>query len=172
MTEWSEASGELIHIAQEIVTKYYPGLKEARIGFVFRDEAQKSNGKELAGSTAKVSPKEQVYLDLDFLIWVSEKDWTAMASDVREALIDHLLAHCAGNPYTGWKIRPHDIEEFAVVISRRGLWNHSLMRINSALDKLLVTQGELLLDAINKKPGGVVAVKPAEMEQHAPIDES
>jgi hypothetical protein len=160
---WTEASNDLISTANKIVKEFYPNLKEARIGFIFRDEAQKSGGKTLLGQTSKVSDKEKVFIDLDFLIWVSEEDWTRADSKTREALVDHLLAHCGGYPFA-WKINPHDIEEFSEVIGRRGLWNGSLLGIDGALNHLVDHQGRLLLKEF-ERVGAVVRVNPSQMEE-------
>lgn len=160
MTEWSEASQEIIHMAEKTVKEIYPNLQLARIGFVFRDEAPKVAGLYKFGGVSKVSDQSKVYVDLDFLIWVSEKDWEAADTKTREALLDHLLCHCGGFPGQ-WKIRKPEISEFAEVIGRRGLWNENLLKIDSALNHLVEHQGSLLSDAfdrITKRTGGVVSV--------------
>jgi len=72
MVVWYEASKEVINIAQDLVEKYHQSLKDARIGFVFRSEAQYSGGMMVLGQASKVSDKLKPVLELDFLIWIAE----------------------------------------------------------------------------------------------------
>jgi len=145
MTEitWSEAPQSIIHAAEELIRQYHPWLNEARIAFVMRSEAQKKG--HVLGQASKVPEKMQPYLEYDFLIWLSEKDVAGMANSEIEALIDHELCHCAKNLATdGWKLREHDIQEFAEIISRHGLWSADLRRMDKAVE--IYQQGNLLKD--------------------------
>lgn len=136
-TMFSEASPELLRLAQELITKYHPHLLEARVGFVFRETAQRTNGKEVLGAAQKMTEKLQVAgLDLDFIIWVSAADWTKMTIIQKQALLDHELCHCLYEDGEA-RIRPHDFEEFKEVIERWGLWHSSLWLAKPAIEKAL-----------------------------------
>lgn len=154
MIEWEEASSSVINIAEQLIDQYHPWLKSARVGFIFRNEAQKSGGRIVLAQASLVPSKLQVYLEFDFMIWVSKKDWEGrLTSTQQEALIDHELCHCVKNLNTGgWAIRPHDVQEFWQIIERHGLWSGDL---HSGRDLLVhAVQGELPLGIV--EAGGMV----------------
>ncbi|HAL17416.1 MAG TPA: hypothetical protein DCP32_11905 [Anaerolineaceae bacterium] len=157
MSEWEEASPSVIHIAEQLIEKYHPWLRDARIGFVFRDEAQQSLGRLILAQAQKVTAKLQVYLEFDFLIWVSKEDWEGKLTDAqREALIDHELCHCVKRLDTDtWAIRPHDVQEFWQIIERHGLWSSDLHNGREAMERAI--QAELPLGQV-KRAGKVASV--------------
>jgi len=158
MSEWEEASPSVIHIAEQLIEQYHPWLREANIGFIFRDEAQKqSDGRLVLAQAQRITAKLQVYLEYDFLIWVSKKDWEGHLTDAqREALIDHELCHCVRNMNTGaWAIRPHDVQEFWQIIQRHGLWSNDLHGARELLQR--VVQDELPLGQVELVRTGKVA---------------
>lgn len=126
MKTFTEASSEVIHLAEDLIRKYHPRLEDARIAIAFQDEATKKNGRLELANTSKVQPKSQPFMEYDFLVVVAEDEWTDLSSNAREALIDHELSHMGGNSSDGWKIRHHDIEEFREVLERHGAWNAGL----------------------------------------------
>ncbi|HWR66992.1 MAG TPA: putative metallopeptidase [Bellilinea sp.] len=153
MVEWEEASPSVIHIAEELIEQHHPWLKDARIGFVFRNEAQKSQGRMILAQASLVPSKLQVYLEFDFMIWVSKKDWEGrLTSAQQEALIDHELCHCMPNQNGGWAMRPHNVQEFWEVIQRHGLWSNDLQRGRELLTRIV--QEELPLGVV--RAGGMV----------------
>lgn len=126
MKKFTVASSEVIHLAESLIDQYHLPLMQARIAFVFQDEATETDGRVELGKTSKVQPKMQPYMEYDFLIVLAEDKWTEMSSNAREALIDHELSHCGGDEANGWKLRHHDIEEFREVLERHGAWNAGL----------------------------------------------
>ncbi len=132
--EWKEATQEVINIAEQIIQEYYQYLEQARIAFVFRDEAQSQNGRTVIGAAAKVPAKMQPYMEFDFLIWLAEDEYKKLTYEGRSALIDHQLAHCSIGD-SGWKIRPHDIEDFSFIIERRGLYSRDLQHADAMIEK-------------------------------------
>jgi hypothetical protein len=120
MPEWEEAAPSVIHTAETLVKKYHPELRFARLGFVFHDQARRTGGRLVKSGVNKVQAKDQVFMEFDFLIWVSKEDWEGkMTDEEREIILDHELTHCARHPSTGvWIIRPHDIQEFYSIIER------------------------------------------------------
>lgn len=131
--KWSEAPQSVIHTAEELIRQYHPDLEEAQIAFVMRSEPQKRGPRYILGSACKVPQKMQPYLEYDFLIWLSESDYTNMSDAEREALIDHELCHCSQNG-DGWTLLDHDIQEFAAIIARHGLWTTDLRRMDKAVE--------------------------------------
>lgn len=155
MPDWKKATPDVLKMAERLIEKHHKSLIGARIGFLFRDKAQKSKGKIILGKASKVSPRLQPYLNYDFLIWIAEEEWDNMLQAAREALLDHELCHCYMG-VDGPKILPHDIEEFRDIIDRHGFWSTDLMLIKPVLQRRL--------PGIEEKPearkGSVEAVDP------------
>lgn len=133
MTEWTEVTSELINNAQRIINESYPYLLDARIAFVFRDEAQKTAGRKSLGGVQKVPAKLQTFLEYDFIIWISEDDYSKWDYETRLAMLDHYLAFCIMGE-GGWKIRKPDIEAFSFVIARHGLYTADIARAAEAIE--------------------------------------
>lgn len=167
---WTEASPSVIHIAESLIKKYHQFLKEARIAFVFRSEAQMQGTRMILGQCSKVPAKMQPYLEYDFLIWLSESDYMAMDSLTREALIDHELCHCKWGA-NGWTIRPHDIQEFSAVIKRHGIWSPDIRAVKDAIDEYEIhTLPGLIIGGLEGK-GKVGTLKGKELE-NIPTEEA
>jgi len=165
MTTWTEASSEVIAIANELIEQYHPWLKEARVGFVFRDEPQKSGNKLVIGKVSKVCEQFKPHMDLDFLIWIAESFYVNMDDDRRKALIDHELCHCGFIDGTA-RMCSHDIEEFTVVVQRWGLWRPDLITFGHAVEAAQVTRAyQMALELEDElKQGGAIAVDPKAMK--------
>lgn len=131
--EWEEADQELIKIAERLIDEHHPHLKDANIGFMYRDKAAKSGDMFIYGKAKKVSASDQVFLDFDFIIWIAKEDFERFTPEMREAIVDHELCHCSGT-YGNWKMRHHDVQEFIEVVTRHGLWNSTLDYLNRAID--------------------------------------
>lgn len=129
---WSEAPLSVIHTAEVLIREHHRCIEDARICFVMRSEAQKRGNRYIVGQASKVPAKMQPHFEYDFLIWLSKDDYDAMDTGQREALIDHELCHCRPNNEGGWKIREHDIQEFAEVVGRHGLWTAELREMEHA----------------------------------------
>ena len=155
--DWEKASPALLSLAIDIIRKYHPALAQARIGFVFRKEADQKNGKTILGKATKVSPKMKIHTGLDFLIWIAMDIWNQADERRRRALVDHELCHCdwVGEP----KLRLHDIEEFTCIVERYGLWTLDLFRAKDAFEKAVQGQFDLGFE-VPARAGGVVAVEP------------
>jgi hypothetical protein len=126
--KYSEASTEMIHLAEDLISKYHPALEECRIAFVFQDNGTGKQGRVVLARTSKIPPKMQPLLEYDFLIVIAEDQWIKHTNNWYEALIDHELVHCGGDALNGWKMRHHDIEEFGEVLERHGAWNIDLAK--------------------------------------------
>jgi predicted metallopeptidase len=168
MIEWTEASSEVLDIAQDLINKYHPVPKDARIGFIFRSEASKSQGKSVLAKASKIDAKTQALMEsrgtvpLDFLVWIAEDQYAELSYDQRQALIDHELCHLTFGS-SGWKLRAHDIEEFQSIIDRYGFWNSDLLGASVSFKRAM--QLDLGLEVSETEParGKVVAVQPEEL---------
>lgn len=136
MTKWSEASQEVLNIAQDMIGQYHPDLVDASIGFLFRDKAGTSGNKMVLGHAEKVSDRLRPYLDYDFIIWLSEEDFIAMTEERKEAIIDHELCHITITEDGDRKMVRHDVEEFTAIIERHGLWNWDLIEMGDQVKQL------------------------------------
>lgn len=122
---WEVAPEEVIEMAQGLVEKYHPDLRNANIGILFRETASTRNGKKVLGQASKVTAKWQPLLDgaYHFIIWLAADWWLDEASPAqRRALLDHELQHCYMLDGLQPKLRGHDLEEFACIIERHGFW--------------------------------------------------
>lgn len=115
---WSPVTQQVIDTAENLVQIYHPELYNARLGFVFRKEAQKTGAMVALGGVSKISDKLKFFVPYDFIVWISKEDYNQMDGDQRKALIDHQLYHCGKHGNGKYFIRPHNIEEFTPIIER------------------------------------------------------
>lgn len=135
-----ELAPEVEAVAKRVIEKHHPTLRAVRIEYVFREKAAKRHGRAVAGTAKKVTgvnallatPGAKSSDDLAFfLVTIAQDIWISLDSRKREALVDHELTHCAVqvDDETGEAVlamRGHDIEEFAVIVQRHGLWSDDL----------------------------------------------
>lgn len=91
----------------------------------------------------------------DFLILIDRNIWEGLDAESKLALIDHELSHAwfateddgmtqkfhkDGSPV--WAIRGHDVEDFAGVVERNGLWNEELRVMARAIINHLSASAE------------------------------
>jgi len=135
---------EVAEIATNLVEKYHRHLLDfdVKLEYVFVDKTPKRNGKEVWGTCRKVSSLNAFLAGDDdgsdpfFVIVISEPIWDILPPDTRKALIDHELCHAwakanqkedddEADPVK-LSLRPHDVEEFACIIRRHGLWREDI----------------------------------------------
>lgn len=141
-------------IAGGLIPNYHPELVEARIMYVFVDKAGSKNGRELWGKSKKVSGLWEWALEKDFIIEVAQDKWNEMEESQRTALVDHLLECCTGeeNEEDGamtWKIRDPEVQEFASILKRYGVWHAGLttfVSIAKEIDLDAIIQEEAEID--------------------------
>lgn len=120
--EWREAPTWIIKLAEHLIRQFHPELEEARIAFIMRSEASKSNGLTTIGKAKKVSAELQIHIDYDFIVWLASDEFARLSAHQREALIDHQLCHLQWIDDVA-KITGHDFDgEFIEIIERYGLW--------------------------------------------------
>ena len=123
---------EVINEAERIRTAQHPDLEEAEIAYIFIPKGPKSGGRVRLGKAQKESATHQVLSEMDFVIYLSKDMWDTLRPEQRTALLDHELCHCAPKfdaktgERIGWRTRAHDVEEFAQIIERHGLWKVEL----------------------------------------------
>lgn len=118
-------------IAGGLIPNYHAELAGARIMFTFVSEASKKNGKEVLGTSKKLSGFNEWALEADFVILVAQDKWNELTENQRMALVDHLLERCTGEEDENsgemrWKMRDPDVQEFSTILHRHGAWNEDL----------------------------------------------
>jgi len=121
-------------IAARVIDKWHSGITEAKIAYLFKDvDNWTSKGKIIMARTYKVPEQWQFLSGYDVLVVINFPVWCDLNSKQREALIDHELCHVhkEKNEKTGattWNLVDHDVEEFAVIVQRHGLWMPDLKK--------------------------------------------
>ena len=135
-----ERSQEVKAIAEELILNHHEHLSKARIAYLFADRGSKKLGRVMMGRAAKASDLIAHFGQVDFIVVINRETWTALTIRQRDALVDHELSHCRMTiTKTGevrWWIRAHDVEEFAEIIERHGLWFPDLERFAKASQQM------------------------------------
>ncbi len=139
-TNFSPAK-EVKEIAEELIPKYHQHITDysIRVEYVFADKVPKKGGKEVWGTCRKVSnlnaflAKDNPDADPFFVITISQPVWEVLDQKSKVALVDHELCHTAAQydeddeePAVKLSVNPHDVEEFACIIRRHGLWKDDI----------------------------------------------
>ena len=154
---------EVKAIAETLIPKYHQHLIDfnVEVRYVFISKAPKYKGKEVWGTCRKVSglnahiAQDNPDSEPFFVITISRDVWDLLPHDKRVALVDHELCHALAmvkqadheanadvdseieqdNPVK-LSVKPHDLEEFACIVRRHGLWREDIQEfIEAALAK-------------------------------------
>lgn len=135
------------NIANRLIPNYHPELSTARIKYIYVDKGSTKSGRPVLGKVRKVSGSLEFLLETDFLIEVALDTWNDLEPDRRNALVDHLLERCFGEEEEEsgemtWKVREPDVQEFASILQRHGVWNEDLLGFVSIAQKLSLPEVE------------------------------
>jgi predicted RNA-binding protein YlqC (UPF0109 family) len=142
-------------IGRKLIGKHHTDLADVDVVFVFRSEHAERHGQQVWGKARKVSglnaflyhlaaatgAGEQPLQDEDsveafFVIEIAEDIWWILTPAQKEALVDHELSHCRTKLNKDEQIvlyvAPHDVEEFASVLGRRGMWRPNIRALLKA----------------------------------------
>lgn len=132
---------EVQQIAEDLIPKYHQHLIDfdVKIRYVFVDKTPKSKGREVWGTCRKISNLNAFLADGNdssepfFVITISQDVWDVLPHDKRVALVDHELCHAwaeANEKEDADPVKlstvPHDLEEFASIVRRHGLWREDV----------------------------------------------
>jgi predicted metallopeptidase len=144
--EFSPAS-EVEKIARPIITKHHSELVNVHVEFVFRSKVQVSKGKEIWGKARKLSGLNAYLADVSededfFVIEIAKDIWATLTDGQKKALVDHELCHCVvdygeEDGEAKLSIAPHDVEEFAEIVRRHGLWANDVKHFVQAAQGVL-----------------------------------
>lgn len=152
---------EVAAIAEKLIEQYHQHIKDfnVRVEYVFQDKIQMKGDNEVWGTCRKITnlnaylaSNEQSSGDPFFVISIAEPVWEILPEKERMALVDHELCHTAAEyqekddeePVVKLAIKPHDMEEFACIVRRHGMWRDSIKEFidNARADKLLEEEDE------------------------------
>lgn len=138
------AAPDVRRIAETLIAKHHKHLTGIRMEYLFLSEASRRNGKITLGTARKITgynallstpsvigDPEGTSEGLEyFLITIAADTWELLPDKARIALVDHELAHCAidrnDDGEVSLSLRNHEIEEFAAILRRHGLWKPDL----------------------------------------------
>lgn len=140
-------------LLRELVETHHADLRQAQIALAWNLSWRPDlDGRLVLGKCHKVSDLHREVAEVrayDFVIILLERFWTDVLVNERQrrALLDHELCHADikrdahGDPITDergrtvYRIRKHDLEEFACVAERYGCWKKDLEGFASALER-------------------------------------
>jgi hypothetical protein len=119
-------------IATVLIGALHAHLAPAAITYTFRQDMQR-RGRVRLGVAAKASAKLTYLAGFDFVLDFNWTYWGKLSPLQRVALVDHELTHCVRGPEgQGWAVASHDVEEFASIVERWGLWTPDLREFHRA----------------------------------------
>jgi hypothetical protein len=133
---------------RDLIKQYRDDLAEARIALAWcMSWKPDADGRITIGKCRKASDLDRELMEYDFVILLHKGFWLDLkvTDNQRRALLDHELMHAAvkvgenGEPEedakgrTVYRIRKHDIEEFADTIRRHGIYRGDLDEFAHAL---------------------------------------
>lgn len=128
-------------IAKILIKQFHVGIRKCSIAYLWT-ENMGQGAKVTLGKAAKASARWQFIAQVDFVLVFNHSAWRILTEEQKIALVDHELMHC---DIDGEKdkamIVPHDIEEFATIVKRWGLWKPDLQSFGDAC--VIARQGDL-----------------------------
>ena len=133
-------------LLNSLVSAFHDHLSEARIALAWNTAWKAdTDGRVTLGKCRKVGDLDRDIHEYDFIVILNREFWNSFNDRQKAALLDHELMHAEiktdehGEPEQDergrivYRIRKHDIEEFADVVKRHGLWMHDLELFARAL---------------------------------------
>lgn len=139
--EGTDVGTPMYLLLAELVAKHHDHLREARIALAWAKSWKPDvDGRLVLGKCKKASDLDRELAAFDFIILLNKGFWLDFeVSDAqRRALLDHELCHAEraydqlGEPIIDergrhvYRIRKHDIEEFAAIVERHGCYKRDL----------------------------------------------
>lgn len=125
-------SDRIEEMAKRIIPLHHPHLLAAKIAYLMKladpdkPPVIKRQGKRPHVGTARTVPALYYCLTgFDFIIEINEGWWDLLSLEQQEAVVDHELCHCKKDE-DGWYLINHDVEDFAEILARHGLWHPRL----------------------------------------------
>ena len=141
---------EVERLAQPIIDEHHTHLNGARILYLFTTQERKHHTKTVLATAQKTNAlqrflssegEETSEAGHDFIILVGQAEWEELTLAQRVALVDHELCHCWMNEKGDYCLRSHDVEEFACIVHRHGLWKQDVKTFASVVQQLPLELG-------------------------------
>ena len=167
MTTYAHAP-EVADIAADLIrtVEQHKPLADVRIEYVWRDKASKSKGRTTLATARRIGGLNAFLLNGEdgplYCIEVAADTWGKLTDPQRRALVDHEMCHFhvdedpEGVPVLS--MRGHDLEEFAAIVERHGMWKSDVASFGSVIAEQLafaVEEAATFLDEIGKPPPNV-----------------
>lgn len=135
-------------LLHELISKHHEHLRDARIALAWAKSWKPDvDGRLILGKCKKASDLDRELAAFDFIILLNRGFWRDpdVTDAQRRALLDHELCHAAvaydqrGEPIIDergrqvFRLRKHDIEEFAAIVERHGTYKRDLETFAAAL---------------------------------------
>lgn len=163
MAEYAFAAPEVAQIAKKVIADWHHDLLNVPVLYMMVDD-MKTRNKTVLAKIKKMSALEQALTwdenehNYELMVIVNETTWLAMSESQRVALLDHEFCHVEMEEKEDGSRKlamvGHDVEEFAAVIKRHGLWKHDLEEFGDTLRQL-----DLFADAEVDPENGVVSLQ-------------
>jgi predicted metallopeptidase len=162
---------QIAEIASDLIEKVddHKPLAGVPIFYVWRDTASKSKGRLVLAKARKVSGLNAFLSnitaglpDVDandsmFVVEVAADTWGRLTHDQQVALVDHELCHLQvdedGDGRPVLSLRGHDLEEFAAIVERHGLWASDVAAFGSAVAEQLALAVDQVSDFLEGLDG-------------------
>ncbi len=161
---YSNVVSDVLGVISMVREQYYSELSEAVIVALFDLKPLKmSSGKEVFGKISLIGEKERALgLHGDVLVVVSKDYWVGASEEMREAFVDHQLAHIVKKESkkgkVTYRLRFGDVTEFFDIARRRGVWTGCLKYLNELLtaheekrDKAVYVEEEVLKEEVTNE---------------------
>lgn len=137
---------EAEQIGHQLVREHHPHLADAQILYLFTSKNMRAKGGavvlanvRLLDPLARFISRDGTATDgYDALVLVNQASWPALAPAQRRALIDHELCHLVRDDEGRLGLVGHDLEEFAVIVRRHGLWAPDIRHFAGAIQQAML----------------------------------
>jgi len=134
---WEIESNEFKKALKNLMYEKFTKFGALRIAFLFREKHTTSKGRIIYGSCEKVSDKNKVLNNKDYIIILSWDVWERLNYKQREALIYHELSHInIDDEDNNLNTVGHDLEFFRKEYKLYGAWNIDLELLEKDLKQL------------------------------------
>lgn len=118
-----EKSDELMSLGEKVINDQKIDVYPAKICYLL---VYPNVSKTVAGRCVRSGRELKFFSGFDYLIEMSGELWDALDDDTRKILMEHELKHVlpVPNDKTGdweFKIRDHDVQDFASIIKKHGI---------------------------------------------------
>lgn len=131
LSKYREADEDIVELAEKLIEKNHPYLKQARILYLVCEDELTLRGKPVPGRVYKVNEREKTEIQKDLEIVISEPIWHRVLEEGNaEAAMDFILCFCTLGKEAGtFTTCDPDFYGFYSNIDRYGTWDRSLKEL-------------------------------------------